>query len=67
MPKQAKTFESALKRLEEIVSRMESGDISLDESIKSLEEGSELVKYCLNKLDDAEKKVKNLDKSNDVE
>ncbi len=61
MPKQTKTFESALKRLEEIVSNMESGDISLDDSIKVLEEGNELVKYCLIKLDDAEKKIKKLD------
>ena len=69
MPKQAKTktFESALKKLENIVNRMESGEISLDESIKALEEGNELVKFCLNKLDDAEKKVKKLDDSTDAE
>jgi exodeoxyribonuclease VII small subunit len=60
MPKQSRTFESALKRLEEIVNNMESGDISLDESMKALEEGNELIKYCLNKLDDTEKKVKKL-------
>jgi exodeoxyribonuclease VII small subunit len=60
MPKQTKTFESALKRLDEIVNNMEDGDISLEESIKALEEGNELVQYCLNKLDDAEKKVKKL-------
>ena len=69
MPKQAKTktFESALKKLENIVNRMESGEISLDESIKALEEVNELVKFCLNKLDDAEKKVKKLDDSTDAE
>jgi exodeoxyribonuclease VII small subunit len=68
MPKQNKTFESALNRLEEIVNNMESGDISLDDSIKALEEGNDLVKYCLNKLDDAEKKLIKLDDSekNDV-
>ncbi|HEM49256.1 MAG TPA: exodeoxyribonuclease VII small subunit [Caldithrix sp.] len=60
MPKQTKTFESALKRLEEIVTNMESGEISLDDSIKALEEGNELIKYCLGKLDDVEKKVQKL-------
>ncbi len=65
MPKQPRTFESALKRLEEIVNNMESGDISLDDSIKALEEGNELIKYCLNKLDDTEKKIKKLDHRTD--
>ena len=60
MPKQTKSFESALKRLEEIVTDMESGEISLDDSIKALEEGNDLVKFCLNKLDDVEKKVQKL-------
>ena len=67
MPKQAKTFESALKRLEKIVNNMESGEISLDDSINALEEGNELVKFCLGKLDSAEKKVKKLSDSNDTE
>lgn len=65
MPKQTKTFESALSRLEEIVSQLESGEISLEDSIKALEEGSGLVKFCLNKLDDAEKKVEKLNVSNE--
>ncbi|MEJ2542769.1 MAG: exodeoxyribonuclease VII small subunit [Calditrichaceae bacterium] len=60
MPKQNKTFESALNRLEEIVNNMESGDISLDDSIKALEEGNDLVKYCLNKLDLIPAKLKYL-------
>ena len=67
MPKQAKTFESALKRLEKIVNNMESGEISLDDSINALEEGNELVKFCLGKLDSAEKKVKKLNDSSDTE
>lgn len=63
MSKQTRTFESALKRLEEIVNNMENGEIALNDSIKALEEGNELVKFCLNKLDDAEKKIKNLNES----
>lgn len=51
------TFEEALKRLEEIVARMEGGDLNLDESLKSFEEGVKLTRFCEKKLDEAEKKV----------
>ena len=64
MPKQTKSFESALKRLEEIVTDMEIGEISLDDSIKALEEGNDLVKFCLDKLDEVEKKVQKLNNEN---
>lgn len=67
MTKKQKTFESALSRLEEIVAQLEAGEISLDESIKVFEEGGELVKYCLAQLEDAEKKVKKLQKTDDGE
>jgi len=59
------SFEDALKRLEEIVSQLESGEISLDESLKAFEEGRELVSFCLNKLDEAEQKVKKLEVGKD--
>ncbi len=62
MPKKKEhTFESALKRLEEIVTKMETGDITLDESIKAFEEGQELVKFCLSKLENAEARLKRLE------
>lgn len=64
MPKQTKSFESALKRLEEIVTDMEIGEISLDDSLKALEEGNDLVKFCLDKLDEVEKKVQKLNNEN---
>ena len=64
MPKQTKSFESALKRLEEIVTDMEIGEISLDDSLKALEEGNDLVKFCLDKLNDVEKKVQKLNNEN---
>ena len=65
MPKKkVLTFEDALNRLEEIVSQLETGEIVLDDSIKVFEEGSELVKFCLSKIDAAEKKVKKLEKDN---
>lgn len=50
-------FESAVKRLEEIVNKLEGGDLSLDDSIKLFEEGVRLYQVCIKRLDEAEKKV----------
>ncbi len=52
-----KKFEDAMKELENIVKRLESGDLSLEESIKLFEEGVALSKYCSGKLEEAEKKI----------
>jgi exodeoxyribonuclease VII small subunit len=52
-----KKFEDAMKELEDIVKRLESGDLSLEESIKLFEKGMALSKYCSDKLEEAEKKV----------
>ena len=57
-----KTFESSLARLEEIVKAMENGDAMLDESLSLYEEGVKLIKFCTKALDDAEQKVKILQK-----
>ena len=57
-----KTFESSLARLEEIVRAMENGDAMLDESLSLYEEGVKLIKFCTKALDDAEQKVKILQK-----
>jgi exodeoxyribonuclease VII small subunit len=58
-------FESAVKRLEEIVNKLEGGDLSLDDSIKLFEEGVKLYQICLKRLDEAEKKVEILLKDKD--
>jgi exodeoxyribonuclease VII small subunit len=50
-------FEDNLNRLEEIVRRMESGDLSLEESLKAFEEGIKLSRLCANKLDEAQRRV----------
>ncbi len=50
-------FENAVKRLEEIVNKLEAGDLSLDDSIKLFEEGVRLYQVCIKRLDEAEKKV----------
>ena len=50
-------FESSLKKLEKIVAKLEEGNIDLDDSIKSFEEGVMLVKECQKQLSEAELKV----------
>lgn len=53
-----KTFEESMTELEGIVTQLETGDITLDDSLKLFEQGIKLAKGCQKKLDDAEKKVK---------
>tara|TARA_B100000927_G_C16464996_1_gene469336 strand:+ start:1643 stop:1861 length:219 start_codon:yes stop_codon:yes gene_type:complete len=53
-------FETSLQKLEKIIDRLEDGDISLEESVKSFEEGIGLVKECQKQLSEAELKVKKL-------
>ena len=57
-----KTFESSLARLEEIVKSMESGDAMLDETLSLYEEGVKLIQFCTKALENAEQKVKILQK-----
>jgi len=59
------TFEESLKRLEEIVSELEKGDVSLEESMDLFEEGTKHVAYCNNQLENAEQKVMLLKKGTD--
>ena len=56
----AKTFEESVKELEKIVTELERGDISLDESIALFEKGMKLSKSLEKMLDTAEKKVTQL-------
>ncbi len=53
----SKSFEEAITELEQIVSRLEKGDISLEESIENFQQGIQLSRYCASKLDEAEKKI----------
>ena len=52
-----KTFEMAMKQLEQIVQELETGDIPLEKAIKKFEEGIQISKYCSEKLDASEKKI----------
>ncbi len=61
-----KKFEKALEQLEAIVKKMEGGDLSLEESLKSFEEGIKLSRFCTDKLDEAERKVRILLREDDT-
>ena len=50
-------FEEALLKLEEIVRKLETGDLSLEESLKAFEDGIRLSGVCSRKLDEAERRV----------
>lgn len=53
----AKSFEKSIETLEKIVEDLESGDLSLEASIKKFEEGIKLSKNCSKKLDETERKI----------
>lgn len=53
-------FEKKLKRLEEIVHKMEKGELALEESLTLFEEGVKLSRECHSRLGEAEAKVKQL-------
>ena len=50
-------FEDAVKGLEEIVERLEKGDLSLDETLSEYESGIKLYKQCVALMENAEKKI----------
>ncbi len=54
------SFEKKLTRLEEIVQKMENGELSLDDSLKLFEEGVKLSRDCNKELSEAEQKVQKL-------
>ncbi len=58
-------FETALKKLEEVVRKLEGGELSLDDSLKAFEEGVKLAGFCSRKLNEAEKRVEILIKQKD--
>jgi exodeoxyribonuclease VII small subunit len=58
-------FEQALGRLEKIVAEMESAELPLDEVVGRFEEGTRLVRFCAQKLEEAEKKIEILARKKD--
>ena len=54
------SFEEYLKKLEKIVHQLEEGELTLDESVKTYEEGMNISKICLEKLNKTKKKIEKL-------
>ena len=65
MAAKKENFEASIKKLEEIVLKLEAGDTSLDESLELFESGVKLMKVCQKMLDEAEQKVTVLCKEDD--
>jgi exodeoxyribonuclease VII small subunit len=61
------TFESAMAELEQLVEKMEDGELSLDESLKAFERGVVLTRLCQNELKNAELKVQQLNNDGGLE
>lgn len=61
--KSDKTFEFSYSRLEEILQKLESEDVTLEETIKLYEEGLILTKECYDKLTKAELRIKEINNS----
>jgi exodeoxyribonuclease VII small subunit len=55
------SFEQALAELEKIVSRMESGDLSLEQALAAHKRGLELARFCQQQLESAQQQVKVLE------
>ena len=60
-------FEHAMKALEEIVAKLEAGDLPLEQSLTLFEEGVQISRFCSGKLDAAERKVEILLKNDQGE
>ncbi|MGE5593192.1 MAG: exodeoxyribonuclease VII small subunit [Betaproteobacteria bacterium] len=53
-------FEKAMEELEETVSQLEAGELTLEESLEAFEKGMSLVRMCRRKLDEAETRIAKL-------
>jgi len=61
------SFEQAIKKLTDIVSKIEDGQISLEQSLNQYEQGMELIKHCRVILQKAEKKIEEISKEKEKE
>lgn len=55
--KKSDQFEEALQRLQEIVDKLEKGDLALEEAMESFSDGMRLAHFCHKKLEEAENRV----------
>lgn len=51
------TYETAVKRLQEIVKLLENGGLPLEDSVKLFEEGAKLAKFCNSELENARQRI----------
>lgn len=61
VPPETPSFESAVAEIERIVARIESGEMSLEESLQAYRRGAELLRHCQGQLADAEQQLRMLD------
>ena len=57
MSEEKLSFEQAMKELDSIISRMDSGEMPLEQSVENFKRGTELIKYCDTLLDSFEKSI----------
>ncbi len=55
------SYEEAITELEQLVAKMENGELSLEQSINAYRRGTELIRFCTTKLDKVEQQVRILD------
>lgn len=60
MAEETQSFEAALKQLEEVVQRLEKGELPLEESLRLYEQGIRLSRLCHAKLEEAEGRIEQL-------
>ena len=65
--KEKMTYETAIKRLEEIVGKLDDGSLSLDDSVNLFEESTKLATFCNSCLENAKLKITELSKADDEE
>ena len=58
------TFEQSLEELENLVDKLERGQLTLDESLETFETGMKLARVCTQKLTEAERKIEKLVEKN---
>jgi len=56
------TFESAFKELEEILTKVENNELTLEELVDAFEKGTELSNFCLKKIENAKLKISTIKK-----
>lgn len=65
MEKKELTFEEKMNKLEDIVRKIDSGDLNLDDNLKYYLEGTKLINELEKTIKDAKEKIENIQKNND--